>query len=48
MEAQPENFAYVLLLSPGLSQPDALAVAGVKPGSPTYSRTVHPVLPNRK
>jgi selenium-binding protein 1 len=35
MEASPENFAYTLLLSPDFSQPDALAVIDVKPGSPT-------------
>jgi len=36
MEAPPENFAYTLLLSPDASQPNALAVIDVKPGSPTY------------
>jgi selenium-binding protein 1 len=43
MEAPPENFAYTLLLSPDFSQPDALAVIDVKPGSPTFSRIVHTV-----
>ncbi len=43
MEAPPENFAYTLLLSPDFSQPDALAVIDVKPGSPTFSQVVHTV-----
>src|SRR4029453_13486846 len=43
MEAPPENFAYTLLLSPDFSQPDALAVIDVKPGSPTFSQIVHTV-----
>ena len=43
MEAAPENFAYTLLLSPDFSQPDALAVIDVKPGSPTFSQVVHTV-----
>ena len=43
MEAPPEEFAYTLLLSPGFSKPDALAVIDVKPGSPTYSQIVHTV-----
>ena len=37
-EAPAEDFAYTLLLSPDFSQPDALAVIDVKPGSPTYSQ----------
>src|SRR6202020_2253996 len=41
MEAPPESFAYTLLLSPDFSNPDALAVIDVKPGSPTYSQIVH-------
>ena len=43
MEAPPEDFAYTLLLSPDFSNPDALAVIDVKPGSPTYSQIVHTV-----
>ena len=43
MEAPPENFAYTLLLSPDFSNPDALAVIDVKPGSPTFSQIVHTV-----
>ena len=43
MEAPPEDFAYTLLLSPDASQPDALAVIDVKPGSPSYGRIVHTV-----
>ena len=42
-EAPAEDFAYTLLLSPNFSQPDALAVVDVKPGSPTYSQVVHTV-----
>ena len=48
MEAPAENFAYTLLLSPDFSQPDALAVIDVKPGSPTYGKVVHTVtMPNK-
>ena len=48
MEAPAEEFAYTVLLSPDFSQPDALAVIDVKPGSPTYSRVVHTVpMPNK-
>jgi methanethiol oxidase len=48
MEAPAEEFAYTLLLSPDFSQPDALAVIDVKPGSPTYSPVVHTVpMPNK-
>src|SRR6266542_638906 len=43
MEAPPESFAYTLLLSPDFSQPDALAVIDVKPGSPSFSQIVHTV-----
>src|SRR6516162_9736319 len=43
MNAPVEGFAYTLLLSPDFSQPDALAVIDVKPGSPTYSQLVHTV-----
>ena len=43
MEAPPENFAYVLLLSPDFSKSDALAVIDVKPGSSTFSQVVHTV-----
>jgi selenium-binding protein 1 len=39
MEAPPESFAYTLLLSPDFSNPDALAVIDVKPGSPTLARS---------
>lgn len=48
MDAPAEEYAYTLLLSPDFSQPDALAVIDVKPGSPTYSQVVHTVpVPNR-
>ena len=43
MAAPRENFAYTLLLSPDFSQPDALAVIDVQPGSPTFSQVVHTV-----
>src|SRR5438477_12183904 len=43
MAAAPENFPYTLLLSPDFSQPDALAVIDVKPGSATFSQVVHMV-----
>src|SRR3954463_11716614 len=48
MEAPAENFAYTLLLCPGSSKPDALAVVDVKPDSPTFSQVVHTVsMPNK-
>ena len=43
MDAPVEEYAYTVLLSPDFSQPDALAVIDVKPGSPTYSQVVHTV-----
>jgi selenium-binding protein 1 len=43
MDAPAEEYAYTVLLSPDFSQPDALAVIDVKPGSPTYSQVVHTV-----
>src|ERR1700739_5084106 len=43
MEAEAENFAYTWLLSPDFSQPDALAVIDVQPGSSTFSQVVHTV-----
>ena len=48
MQAPRENFAYTLLLSPDFSQPDALAVIDVTPGSPKFSQVVHLVpMPNK-
>ncbi len=41
MEAPREDYAYTLLLSPDRSQPDALAVVDVRPGSSTYCQVVH-------
>ena len=41
MEAPREDYAYTLLLSPDRSQPDALAVVDVQPGSSTYCQVVH-------
>jgi DNA-binding transcriptional MocR family regulator len=45
MAAPPENFAYTLLLSPDLSEPDALAVIDVKPGSPIFEDDIYGRLP---
>ncbi|HKG77006.1 MAG TPA: selenium-binding protein SBP56-related protein, partial [Beijerinckiaceae bacterium] len=48
MEAPAENYAYVLMLSPDGSQPDALGVVDVQFGSSTYGRLVHTVvMPNK-
>ena len=48
MEAPAENYAYVLMLSPDGSQPDALGVVDVQPGSSTYGTLVHTVaMPNK-
>ena len=41
MEAQPEQIAYTVLLSPDRSRPDALAVIDVDPQSPTYGTMVN-------
>src|SRR5918993_1060660 len=47
MEAPVENYAYVLMLSPDGSQPDALGVVDVATGSQTYGGIVHTVtMPN--
>jgi selenium-binding protein 1 len=46
-EAPAENFAYVVMLSPDASKPDALAVVDVKRGSAKYGKIVHTVtMPN--
>jgi len=48
MEAPPENFAYMLMLSPDASQPDALGVVDVNPKSGSYGKIVHTVtMPNK-
>src|SRR5829696_2926834 len=48
MEAPAENYAYVLMLSPDGSQPDALGVVDVQSGSSTYGTLVHTVvMPNK-
>src|SRR3954468_22855880 len=48
MEAPAENYAYVLMLSPDGSQPDALGVVDVQLGSTTYGTLVHTVvMPNK-
>ncbi|CAN5744431.1 selenium-binding protein SBP56-related protein [soil metagenome] len=41
MEAEPERIAYVALLSPDASRPDALAVVDVDPASRTYGTMLH-------
>src|SRR5215204_567107 len=41
MQAPPENYAYVLMLSPDASQPDALGVVDVRANSSTYATLVH-------
>jgi selenium-binding protein 1 len=48
MEAPVENYAYVVMLSPDQSQPDALGVVDVQPGSKDYGTLVHTVvMPNK-
>jgi selenium-binding protein 1 len=48
MEAAPEAFAYMLMLSPDFSQPDALGVVDVDPKSSRYGKIVHTVtMPNK-
>ena len=43
MEAPPENFAYVLMLSPDFTKPDGLAVIDVKPDSNACSSALSPL-----
>jgi methanethiol oxidase len=40
MEAPPERLAYVALLDPSKTRPDAIGVVDVDPGSPDYGRLV--------
>src|SRR5882757_6617966 len=48
MEAAPEAFAYMLMLSPDFSQPDSLGVVDVDPKSARYGKIVHTVtMPNK-
>src|SRR5271165_4735325 len=48
MQAPPEKFAYTVMLSPDLLQPDALAVVDVDPGSKSLGKIVHTVImPNK-
>ena len=48
MQAPPEKVAYTLMLSPDFSQPDALAVVDVDPGSKSFGKIVHTVImPNK-
>jgi selenium-binding protein 1 len=44
MEAPPETFAYMLMLSPDASQPDGLAVVNVDPASGDFGKIVHTVM----
>jgi selenium-binding protein 1 len=39
-EAPPEELAYLAMLSPNLSRPDAIGVVDVKPGSKSFGRLV--------
>ncbi len=39
-EAPPEELAYLAMLSPNVSRPDAIGVVDVKPGSKSYGRLV--------
>ena len=43
MEAPDEQHAYVALLRPDKTKPDAMAVVDTRPGSKTYGRTVHKI-----
>ncbi len=48
MEAAPEAFAYMLMLSPDFSQPDCLGVVDVDSKSSRYGKIVHTVtMPNK-
>ena len=50
MEAPPEELAYVAMIDPTHTRPDAMGVVDLKPGSPTFGRLVEPgghVLPGR-
>lgn len=44
MEAPPETFAYMLMLSPDASRPDGLAVVNVDPASGDFGKIVHTVM----
>src|SRR6185437_2309680 len=43
MEGPDEQDAYVALLRPDKTKPDAIAVGDIEPGSKTYGRAVHKV-----
>ena len=48
MQAPPEKLAYTVMLSPDFSQPDALAVVDLDPGSKSFGKIVHTVImPNK-
>ena len=44
MQAPPEKLAYTVMLSPDFSQPDALGVVDVDPGSTSSGKIVHTVV----
>ena len=43
MEAPPEQRAYVAMIDPSQTRPDAMGVVDVKPGSDTYGRLLRQV-----
>ena len=48
MQAPPEKLAYTVMLSPDFSQPDALAIVDLDPGSKSLGKIVHTVImPNK-
>jgi 56kDa selenium binding protein (SBP56) len=48
MQAPPEKVAYTVMLSPDFSQPDALAVVDLDPGSESLGKIIHTVtMPNK-
>ena len=48
MHAPPEKLAYTVMLSPDFSQPDALAVVDLDPGSRSLGKIVHTVIMSNK
>jgi selenium-binding protein 1 len=48
MQAPPEKLAYTVMLSPDFSQPDALAVVDLDPGSKSLGKIVHIVTMPKK
>ena len=43
MQADPEDYAYTLMLSPDFSEPDGVCVVDVNPKSKSYGKIVHSV-----